>query len=133
MLPIHWQVAILLPFSQPAGTAQTPVKMARSTATGEVWGWCSCWSSKPVGLRKGTGRFDSYLLPPDMTLTIQGREGRPLHTIAWSHYRASSRTPPTPDEAPNEAVTMRLPLASKITPAFGSAPSLPSGNSYKML
>src|SRR5215472_491430 len=31
---------------------------------GEAWSWCSCWSSKPVGLRKGTGRFDSYLLPP---------------------------------------------------------------------
>ena len=47
--------------SEPTVTA---VRTVNKKSMGEVWGWCLSWSSKPVGLLTGTGRFDSYLLPP---------------------------------------------------------------------
>jgi len=46
---------------------------------GEAWGWCLSWSSKPVGLRKETGRFDSYLLPP---LAAQQRHEQDVHPLS---------------------------------------------------
>ena len=51
-----------------AGTPQTPVKWRVPLVREKSVAGAAAGLQNRVGLRKGTGRFDSYLLPPILVL-----------------------------------------------------------------